>query len=727
MQHPVAAETERLLEIFHEKRSSWAKQAFEDDQFRNGVQWDDEAEKALEARDQAPIVVNVVHGAVEQAKALLTANKPRFQATGREDSDTRTGKFISDLMTWIWDVSDGNAELKQCIDDYYVRGMGVMCTYFDPTLDMGKGEIIIKALDPLNTYLSPDCKDRYGRDSSDIFLVTVLSEDQVKFTHPYLVPYLKNAKTTTITRHPSTNRVAQEDQQIGTDENQDGNIRRYELIDRYKKIRVKHFHVADSTSDKEHLFTEEEYRNYRAEPAYLVATPGGNKIITDMDEVRQYMEIEAKFGPIVHWSAGAGQQPQIVAGLEDEDPTAIEGSEMFLERTTKAELIKRDVLVVNVTNEVRVRRIHVFGGQLVFDKVLKISEYPIVTFMNRHNRNPYPVSDVRFVKGLQEYVNKIRSLIAAHAASSTNTKLLIPRGAVDKSELEREWSRAGTAVIEFDAEIGVPIVAGPVPLPNELYVNEANARKDIEQALGIFAFQQGDVAQAPQTYKGTVALDEFSQRRIQSKRDDIESSLNQLARVIVEMIPYSYTERKVFRLIRPNNAPRQVEINTPIYDDITGEMKGKLNDITVGRYDIAVVSGSTLPSNRWARFEYYARLYELQLIDQIEVLKQTEVVDIEGVLSRHSILVKLTQQVEQMAQQIKNLEGDLQTAERESVHDRKALEVEKFKARLSQLNSSAQAALELTRARLQDQVKSVKQGVAEAGRFQDPNANPLTS
>jgi hypothetical protein len=47
----------------------------------------------------------------------------------------------------------------------------------------------------------------------------------------------------------------------------------------------------------------------------------------------------------------------------------------------------------------------------------------------------------------------------------------------------------------------------------------------------------------------------------------------------------------------------------------------KINDITVGKYDIIVVSGSTLPSNRWARFEYYMELYKSGLIDQTEVLK----------------------------------------------------------------------------------------------------------
>lgn len=39
-------------------------------------------------------------------------------------------------------------------------------------------------------------------------------------------------------------------------------------------------------------------------------------------------------------------------------------------------------------------------------------------------------------------------------------------------------------------------------------------------------------------------MDEFGQRRIKSKRDDIESSLNQLARAVVGLIQFVYQTEK---------------------------------------------------------------------------------------------------------------------------------------------------------------------------------------
>jgi flagellar biosynthesis chaperone FliJ len=224
---------------------------------------------------------------------------------------------------------------------------------------------------------------------------------------------------------------------------------------------------------------------------------------------------------------------------------------------------------------------------------------------------------------------------------------------------------------------------------------------------------QGDPSAMPQTYKGTLAIDEYGQRRIKSKRDDIEEGINQLARLVVQLIQATYTSMKVLRLLQPNHKPKEIKINEPVYDDISGQFLGKLNDVTVGKYDVLVVSGSTLPSNRYARFEYYMELYKSGIIDQIEVLKQTEVANVEDVLNRSSKMSQLTSQVEGQSKQIKDLQGDLQTARRELVHARQRVEVEKFKTELEQSSNRADMASKLYAARTDDELKKVKNVVAE--------------
>jgi hypothetical protein len=394
---------------------------------------------------------------------------------------------------------------------------------------------------------------------------------------------------------------------------------------------------------------------------------------------------------------------------------SIPDSTTHIDIITKEHLIESKEILVNAIEICQIYQHVCVGDKELFSMVLPIEDYPIIPIMNGWNRNPYPMSDVRLVKGLQEYINKIRSLIIAHASSSTNVKLLIPRGALNKKQLEEDWGRAGTAVIEFDPELGSPIVAGPVPLPNELYKNEADAKADIERIMGIYALMQGDQGSAPQTFKGTVALDEFGQRRIKSKRDDIEESINQLAKVIVGLVQFVYKDEKVIRLMQPNNMPKEVVMNSPLYDDI-GNYAGKVNDITVGKYDVIVLSGSTLPSNRWGRFEYYMQLYSSGLIDQTEVLKQTDVADMEGVLERTGQMQKMQAQIQAQEEEIKKLTGDLQTAQRESLHDRKRVEVKEFEKKLAKAEAKVEMATKLYQTRIADELKMAKEEIADTSQ-----------
>ena len=715
--NPEVKLSEELLTEYASIRTKWARQAMEDSEFRNGMQWTKEQVNALRKRAQEPLVVNVIYPAVEQAKAMLTANAPRFQSTGREGSDIKTGQIFSDLMSWVWENSKGNTELKEAIDDYYVKGMGCMVVYHDPQADFGKGDVFVKAIDPLDVYIDPSSQDPYSRDASNIIVSRLYSEAQLISMYPGMEEIIRRATEVTVAPQTESLRHGLEDQVVSKEEINAQRIlskedREIEVIERYSKIKVPHYRVFDPQLNDEKILNIEEYQEYSQKVGYIIFNKGEQRVVTDDNEVETYKEIEKEFGTVFHLAINPVTQEQVMM-MGEETPSGIEGSTTIIEQRTFAQLMETGDILVNEIELTRIKQVVSAGGELLFINGLPIEDYPVVTIMNNHNRNPYPLSDVRMVKGLQSYINKIRSLIVAHASSSTNVKLLIPRGSMNKKQLEEEWGRAGTAVIEFDPELGQPIVAGPIPLPNELYKNEADAKADIERILGIYALMQGDPSAMPQTYKGTLAIDEYGQRRIKSKRDDIEEGINQLARLVVQLIQATYTSMKVLRLLQPNHKPKEVTINEPVYDNISGQFLGKLNDVTVGKYDVLVVSGSTLPSNRYARFEYYMDLYKAGIIDQTEVLKQTDVANVEDVMNRSSQIAQLTRQVQGQSEHIKDLQGDLQTARRELVHARQRVEVEKFKADLEQSSNRADMASKLYAARTDDELKKVKNVVAE--------------
>ncbi len=709
--------TEDLLRDYSGAKTEWAKQAAEDSEFRAGVQWTKTQVETLKSRNQAPVVVNVIHSAVEQAKALLTTNKPRFQATGREDSDVKTGRVLSDLMEYIWDTSNGNTALKQTIDDYYVKGMGCIMAYPDMNGDFGKGEVCLKSVDPMDVYIDPSSRDPFCQDANHIIIAKKTMQSQLLLKYPDYEEQIKKAdQTSVLSNYPTSRDNSEYNQQVGpynkgTTMNARDEDRELEVMERFTKVKMPMIRVYDPYEPRERVLSEEQFQEYLQNPAFVVHKRGLEPIyVTAKQEVEKTKQMYDQFNGEFHEFMDPATQ-QIVQLPGEERAGSIPNSTTRLIPITIKDLVEDKMIQLTQIKCDRVRCIISVGDQLIVDYMKPISVYPLVTLMNHHDRNPFPQSDVRLVKGLQEYVNKIRSLIIAHASSSTNVKLLIPRGSMDKKNLEEEWGRAGTAVIEFDPELGQPIVAGPVPLPNELYNNEREAKSDIERILGIYALMQGDQGSAPTTYKGTIALDEFGQRRIRSKKDDIEAMLNQLGLLVIEMIQWIYTDEKTFRIIQPNRGPKDVKVNELVFDDLTNAILGRINDITVGRYDVQVVSGSTLPSNRWARFEYYKELYSLGVIDQVELLKQTDVADMEGVLERAGQMQKMQSQMENAEKEIKKLKGDLQTAQRESLHDRKRVELKDFEVKLAKLEADMKAASQLYKHRTNDHLKQIKDEV----------------
>tara|TARA_R100000742_G_C4279284_1_gene103438 strand:+ start:1225 stop:3558 length:2334 start_codon:yes stop_codon:yes gene_type:complete len=708
--HDEVQETLELLKEYNNLREIWAVKFQESIEFRAGAQWSQEERDVLEQRGQAPIVVNRIHPIVETAKSLLTYNSPEFRSSAREDSDRDTAKVFSDLFAWMWDQSSGNEELKKIVDDYYVGGMGVMHVYQDPMADLGKGEVFVKSMNPLDVYIDPNAKDIYARDAAHIMVVKYITDEQAAQLYPDFMDIIMDADSGIDNDEeiPATDLAATEGQIFNTDEDTNYHTKR-KYIERYTKEMHTYYNIYEPFSQNEYLFNVDEYKEYEGTYYMRITKATGEEVfISDEDAKEELMQVIQEYGPIFHFELPdpeideegnmIPQPPVKVKGMEG--PDAIPGSTTVITPLTAEEMIGMEHIMVNKIEKCCVKLTATVGNNLLYTRILPVEEYPIVPLMNVHHRNPYPESDVRLYRPLQEYINKIRSLIIAHASTSTNVKLLIPRGSADLRQIEEEWSRAGTSVIEFDAELGAPIVAGPVPLPNELYKNEADAKYDLEYGFGIFELMQGSGMNSPSTYRGTLVVDEFGQRRIKSRRDDIENFLNQVGKVAVPLMQQIYTEDKVIRLVQPNGLEKEERFNFFKEMD-NGDIK-RFHDVTLGRYDVKVVSGSTLPTNRMAMLNTYMQMYQAGLIDQVEVLKKSELVDIDGVLARNGQAVQMQQQLEALTEELKKVKGDLQTATREELHAKKRLEVEKFSSDLDKISNRAESATQLYKARIAD-------------------------
>lgn len=725
-----AEETRRLWDEYSSQRSTWARHAREDSEFRYGKQWTQSQIDKLEARGHSPIVVNRIHPAVETAKALITSKKPSFRVSPREDSDNKTAQAMNGLLEYVWQISDGDMQLRDAVDDFYVTGIGALHVYQDPVADMGKGEVKIKNVDPQNIYIDPKARDRFGDDASNIIVSREYTKAQAKKLAPYYQDLIDNAQGNNLSDAPETGRSGDDGaitypedvpDTISGDEDED-TIRGFE---RYEKVMVNRYRVFESFSNTEDLLDQKEFQEYVKMPAWIingqvVVNEEKAKLLTQRlmtvykrkmalynKQLQKFQEFQGELE--YTREVGMDRDPQ---GVGEDIPRRPE--EPQIEQVTFGDLISKGAIKVVKVHIWRVKQSVVMGDTLLYERILPTKHYPIILFMNLHTRTPYPTSDVRMVKKLQQYINKTRSLIIAHATTSTNTKVLLPKGSVDKKEFEEKWAQPGVA-IEVDMEAGAPTPVQPTPLPNELYKNEMDAKKDIDHQLGIFELMMGKSESAPPTYKATVSIDEFGQRKLRSKLAVIETGLKRLGEVCIPMMQQLYTTEKVARVIQPNHTTSEYMINKRMYDD-KGDVIDIINNISVGKYDVIVVAGSTLPTNRYAQLELYMDAYKNGIIDRQEVLKKTEVFDMEGVLQRTDIIGKLKKQVQGMEEEMKKLKGDLQTREREVYHAKQQLAVEKFESKLDKTKNQADAAATVFEQRLGDAEKEASRDMQEIRR-----------
>ena len=360
--------------------------------------------------------------------------------------------------------------------------------------------------------------------------------------------------------------------------------------------------------------------------------------------------------------------------------------EQFINNEQAQLLIKAELLEIIEVVQTRIKVSCTVGEILLYEQILNTDIYPIIPVPNIWTGTPYPKSDISKVQDSQRLLNKLFSLTLSHAQASAGLKLLVPEGSVDDlGQLEQDWARPN-AVIPYNPEFGAPHFPAPQSLSGEFYNLISRIEHYIDLSFGIPELMQGFKESAPETVRGTAMLAEMGETRGKSKLRDIEGSLTRLGRSIYNLSKGHYTYAKTFRIIQPNNDITEFTVNN-MYDDKSQEVNAIVNDITIGHYDVRIISGSTLRSNRVAEYNMYLEAFKMNLVDDVEVLKKTEIFDKEGVLQRKGQMAQMQSYIKQLEEQLKKLSGDLQTAERETMSSRKRAETEKFKSRLNEIQN----------------------------------------
>jgi len=650
-QDPRAKINEELFRRYKDARSDWEIDARTDLDFYFGNHFSGNEIDELASRNQAAVPMDRVAPAVEKLKAMLTSKEPAFTVIPREDSDVKVSKLWRIIMSYVWEISDGNMQLKQAIHDHSTTGIGYLYAYIDPEADFGKGEVKFTAVDPFRVYVPSTSRDRYFGDADNIILSTILTGDQILNLYPELgsLP--------------------------ATDEGDEDRI------------------VLDQIS----TYLDEDYPDSQNQNTTNVFTPAEAKGL-EWASTQRYQILERFFKTKVPYY-------RIISMADGNE--VVMNDEEFQELLTKSpEAFERGLMEFEEVTQTRIGVVASVGEVVLYETVLNTDLYPIVPLPNIYTGTPYPKSDVSRVKPTQRLLNKLWSLALSHAQASAGLKLLVPMGSVDNVEqLEKDWANPN-AVIEVDSSQGEPHFPAPVPLAAEYYKLIQTCEFYIDFTFGLPELMHGFAEKAPETVRGTERMLAQGAERPKSKLRDIEHSIRRLGQVLYGLSKGHYVFQKMFRLSQANNNINEVMVN--YYDDYSGAVMDIAKERwRIDQHDISIETGSTLPSSKWAEISVYMEAYQMGIVDRIEVLKHNpEIFDKEGVITRMSEIAQLQQQVEQLSQQNKDLKGDLQTARRESVSDRKKVEIEKFKTELNKMDSDAKASEKVQANKLANAVKS---------------------
>ena len=638
---------QELYRKWRDARSTWDTDARMDVDFFLGNHFTTSESSELSSRSQADIPMDRVSPAVEKLKSVLTSRPPIFTVIPREDSDSQVAHTWRHILGYVWDISDGDHQVKQAIADYAVTGMGYLYAYIDREEDFGRGDVKFTYVDPFRVYVPPSTRDRWFVDAEGIILSTILTGEQIINLYPELDDtideegnvtdgLLKNISGVMEEDYPDAqNRATMATWTPAEAKDLEWGNQKYQILERFYPIKVPFYRIMDARSGSESVMDEQAFREF------METNPG---------------------------------------------------------------LVERGFLQFEEVYQNRIAVCASVGEIVLYEDVLNTDVYPIVPLPNIWTGTPYPKSDVSRARPMQKLLNKLWSLALSHAQASAGLKLIVPMGSVENMEdLERDWANPN-AVIEIDPSQGEPHYPAPQPLTGEFYRLIQQCEFYIDFIFGLPEMMHGFADKAPETVRGTEAMMALGSERPKAKLRDIEFSVARLGRVLYGLSKGHYTYQKMFSLVQANNALSEVTIN--LYDD----KRGAVNDIqrdrlNIGQHDIKIEPGSTLPESKWATYGVYVEAFQLGLVDRMEVLKKNpEIFDKEGVVERINENEQLKSQITQLESQIQEMTSKLESAKKESQSDKERVQIEKFKSRLSEIEARVDADRRVNRANLSNTV-----------------------
>ena len=720
------------------------------------------AEKtALQDAGMPDFIINRMLPIIEVMLYFVTAKNPSWKVVGVDGSDSDMAQVHSEIADRGWYISGGQRLFAQVVRDALTKSVGYFFVDIDRDADRGHGEVKIYNLDTWDVLVAEQSIRMDAEDSPYIIINKIFPKSQLINALPRYKNEIKRA-TGEVDSRDFSERDTEESESIQPIDLSSSAIdvtgKEEDLINYiilYEKVRVPYVHV------------------------YMIVKPSDAELAKAMQVVNIEMkefekELEVRKQEKIEEITVQLQKNEIIperAELELERAEKMM-KQAVVERRQLLESKARDSVTTNIDKiltkeefdvlyendpkfkenlvdfaeyyETRIKKTCTVGSdQFLYEEIDEsLDEYPISPLPYLHTGTPYPMSACTPLIGKQQEINKAHQLMIHNANLSSSMRWLYEEGMIDETKWSNDSATPG-ALLKYNPGINgeKPTPIFPQAINNAFYTITQQGEKDMEYISGIQSQLMGFTEDAPETYRGLLANDEYGTRRIRQWISNIvEPSLEKVGRLYMKLAQKHYSVHKIFRMVQPTAGSdmenKEVEINIPIYDDF-GEQIGKFKDYNSANFDLRIIPGSTLPLNRWALLEEYFRWFQAGILDDIAFVAETDIRNKEQLLSRKSLYAQMQQNLEAFEEQVKSLSGDKETLSREimqlriKIGESQALmetrgNVQDTKAALKVIEGAAKTAVEAEKQVLKKDTELIKEKIrSKESASKNPVAKPV--
>jgi len=702
----------------------WREDSQESYDFSLGDQLTKKELDDLKKAGMPTFIVDKISQSIEVLKYFITANNPEFTAIGTELSDDRLAQVHQAVLKHIMYTSGFKGVFGSVISDALSKSVGYLMCYIDPDLDNGNGEVLIRNLNPWDVYPDPSSVDIMYRDAEYILVRKLFTKNTLINMLPDYESVIKKAIPGDINKEDYSGKDSDESNSIqpwdisNTIDKEGSTQTLIDYYEKYFKKRVKYWTLTIREElDESQL--EQVNKNIEAEMANFqrqIMTEVESKSIDIKDAMKRgdISKERAEFDlkQLQEQAAQMIEQHrtdlinQVVASISKTEVRVISDDEYKLLIKNK-DLKDRIIKAVDYW-ETRIGVIASVGADtFLYETTLPISDYPIVPIPYTHTGTPYPISAVRKVVGKQREVNKTHQLMVYNATLGSSLRWTHEQGAIpDEEEWDAKSSVPGARLV-YNKGFNPPTPVQPMQLNSAFYDIATKGERDIEEGLGVSPFSMGTEVPSHIPYRGLLQWDEASTRRIRAWVTNVlEPALEQFGKVLTQFAQYHYDTEKVIRLVDPDTSNiEEYKINVPVYDSL-GSVVSRYNDYQSTRFDVRIVSGSTLPKNRRMEAAEVMEYYKLGAVDDIALLAASSIPNKEAIIARKSMYSHLKSMNDALEQQVKEMAGTIETLKRQLVQAGIKVQVKEADAELSKIVADHKAALRAAEARYRMELRT---------------------